>query len=131
MPVNPQNKKTSVFIKFWLPVLACMGFIFHLSSVPGSEIPPLFFCQDIVFHLVVYLILGLVFARALKNTYLNITPQKIIFLTIIFASLYGLTDELHQAFVPYRSASVFDVFIDGIGGFLGSLIYPARKDFSR
>lgn len=123
MPADLKNKKTPIIIKYWLPVFVCMGFIFYASSVPGSKIPRLLVFQDTVFHLIIYLILGLFFARALKNTYVDITPAKIIFLTIIFGSIYGLTDELHQAFVPCRSVSGFDVFIDGIGSFIGSLIY--------
>lgn len=130
MPVDQCNKKILVIIKFWLPVLVCMGFIFYTSSICGSDITYVVPFQDIVFHFIIYLILGLFFARALKKTYSNITLSKIIFLTIIFASLYGITDELHQAFVPYRAVSSFDVFIDGIGSFIGSLIYPVRKNFS-
>ncbi len=109
------------FIKYWLPVLVFMGFIFYASSIPGSNIPSLFPFQDIAFHLFVYLILAFLFARALKNTYSNITPSKIILFTIIFGVAYGLTDELHQAFVPYRCVSSFDVFIDSVGSFIGSL----------
>jgi len=107
-----------------------MGFIFYTSSISGSDIRYVFAFQDVVYHCIIYLILGLFFARALKNTYPNITLSKIIFLTIMFGSLYGITDELHQAFVPDRSVSGFDIFIDGIGSFIGGLIYPLRKNFS-
>ena len=116
-----------VVVKFWLPVFVCMGFIFYTSSLPASNIPSLFPLQDIVFHLFIYLILGFSFARALKNSYANITASKIIFFTIIFAVIYGISDELHQAFVPNRCVSGFDVFIDGMGSFIGSLTYQWLK----
>jgi VanZ family protein len=104
-----------------------MGFIFYVSSVPGSNIPPLFPFQDIVFHLAAYLALGLSFSRALKNSYSNITLSQVIVFTIIFGTIYGMSDELHQAFVPYRTVSGFDVFTDGVGTFLGAIIRPFIK----
>lgn len=36
----------------------------------------------------------------------------------VFASLYGLTDEWHQLYVPGRSGSLRDVIIDSTGAFL-------------
>jgi len=101
-----------------------MGLIFFASSIPGSNIPPIFPFQDIVFHLFVYAVLGLCFARALKNTCLNIILSRVILWTLIFGIIYGISDELHQAFVPYRTVSGFDVFMDGLGALLGSLIQP-------
>lgn len=114
-------------IKYWLPVWLCAGLIFYSSSISGSDIPPLFPYQDAIFHFFIYLLLGLCFARALHNTYPNIVISKIIVFTIIFGIIFGISDELHQAFVPYRAVSGFDVFIDGIGTLLGSLIQPFLK----
>ncbi|PIS33500.1 MAG: VanZ family protein, partial [Candidatus Omnitrophica bacterium CG08_land_8_20_14_0_20_41_16] len=74
-----------------------------------------------------YLTLALFFSRALKNTSLGISGIKIVIFTFIFAVFYGISDEFHQYFVPYRDASAFDVLIDGFGGFLGSLLYICLK----
>jgi VanZ family protein len=41
----------------------------------------------------------------------------------ILASIYGITDEIHQSFVPMRDTSVFDVFADGLGSFAGAYFY--------
>lgn len=114
-------------IKFWLPVLVCMGLIFYVSSIPGSDLPPLSPFQDIIYHLGAYLMLAYFFSRALKNSTADIRLSEIIFFTIIFGIIYGISDETHQAFVPHRDISTFDVLIDGIGSFIGSLIYPSRK----
>lgn len=111
------------FIKYWLPVLICMGLIFYASSIPGSDIPSCFPFQDIIFHLFIYLMLGFFYARALKNIYANIALPKVIFFTVIFGVIYGIADEFHQSFVPYRSVSGLDLFIDGIGVFIGSALY--------
>jgi len=99
-----------------------MGFIFYTSSIPGTEIPPLFQGQDIVYHLLIYLLLAYFFSRAIKNTYEKISPLKVILFTLIFGILYGISDEFHQSFVPHRSVSGYDVFIDGVGSFIGGLI---------
>jgi len=123
MPANLANKRITKIIKFWLPVLLIMGFIFYASSLPAEDIPPLFPSQDFAFHLIIYLALSYFFIRALKNTYTNIAPAKAVLFTVIFASLYGLTDEFHQLFVVGRNASIFDLFIDSIGSFIGALLY--------
>lgn len=121
MPAN-QNKQVARIIKLWLPVIVCMGIIFSASSIPGRKIPPLFPFQGSIFHLVVYAMLAYFFSRALKNTYTNILPAKIIFCAIVFGVIYGITDEWHQAFVPARSVSGLDLFIDGISSFVGTMV---------
>lgn len=137
MPANTHSKSPvrlhksdcslSIRIKHWLPVIMCMGFIFYTSSIPGSDIPPVFPFQDIIYHFLIYLLLGLSFTQALKRTYMEITLSKLIISAILFGVIYGLTDELHQAFVPGRSVSGWDVFIDGIGSFAGGWVRFLKK----
>jgi VanZ family protein len=120
------NRQTLV-LKFWLPVLACMGFIFYMSGVPGSDIPPLFPFQDIIYHFFLYSVLAYLFARALKNTSCDIRPFQLLFFSVLFSIFYGITDELHQAFVPGRCVSGFDIFINSSGGITGSSVYQWLK----
>lgn len=115
--------KQALAIKFWLPVLACMGFIFYMSGVQGSDVPPLFPFQDVAYHFFVYAVLAYLFARALKNTSRDIRPLQLVFFSILFCVFYGITDELHQAFTPGRRVSGFDIFINGLGGITGSSFY--------
>lgn len=131
MPVNSHKKLPVLIVKFWFPVLACMGIIFYASSVPGSDIPPLFPFQDIFFHFSIYALLAISFSRALRNTFLNLNPEGIIIFAVIFGLFYGLTDEAHQLFVADRHFDVLDIFIDGLGSATGSFIYPVRKRFQR
>jgi VanZ family protein len=42
--------------------------------------------------------------------------------TLVFASLYGMIDELHQLFVPGRSADIKDWIADFLGSLLAVLI---------
>lgn len=43
-------------------------------------------------------------------------------LTIIVAVLFGLSDEVHQLFVPMRHSDVFDLIFDGLGAVMGSCV---------
>ena len=60
------------------------------------------------------------YAYTTKNT----TKQKILY-SIAFGGGYAVTDELHQFFVPGRSAQVLDVGIDTAGVIIGIIIYLA------
>lgn len=41
---------------------------------------------------------------------------------IVLATLYGVSDEFHQLFVPGRSADPYDVLADGVGATIGTAI---------
>lgn len=115
--------------KYWLPVLACMGFIFYASSLPGSGILPLFPFQDTAFHFFIYFLLCFLSARALKNTRTAIALKKIILWVIIFGIVYGASDEFHQSFVPDRCVSGWDLLIDSLGSIAGSLAFGVKSGF--
>jgi len=42
-------------------------------------------------------------------------------LIVIFSTLYGMSDEWHQSFVPGRDASAWDVLADTLGALIVSL----------
>src|SRR3990172_7070891 len=46
------------------------------------------------------------------------TFEKILLLAAVFSITYGVSDEFHQFFVPYRGAKMSDVLIDGLGALL-------------
>lgn len=116
-----------IIMKLWFPVLFVMAFIFYASSIPPKDIPLLFPFQDTVFHFSIYLTLAWFFARALKNTCLNITLGRVVLFTLAFGFIYGISDEYHQSFVPNRSACALDIFIDGLGSFMGGLVYSLKS----
>lgn len=122
-PATDTNTGFKKLLTYWLTVLIWMGVIFYFSSLPGEDIPALFPLQDIVFHAMVYAALAYLFIRALKNTCPKLSMRKLIFFTVVFGIIYGLTDEFHQSFVPGRNASFSDLFIDTVGTFMGSIFY--------
>jgi len=95
--------------------LGYMGLIFHLSSKPSLPIPPLFPYQDKLFHFTAYGILGFLLSSAL--------PEKKIWVPALLASLYGISDEFHQSFVPGRSCDLLDWFADSFGAISGSYLF--------
>lgn len=50
------------------------------------------------------------------------TKYKIVLFTILLCMGFAALDELHQYFVPGRSARIFDVLIDTSGAILGCII---------
>ena len=77
-------------------------------------------------HLVEFGILYLLLALALLTMReLNGTINVIL---ILISCLYGLTDEIHQSFVPYRSATLIDLVKDVIGVLVASwILYGAYQ----
>ena len=73
------------------------------------------------------MIFGLLLARALGNTRFKWSGAKTTAVVLLIACLYGISDELHQYFVPGRVASLWDVIADSIGGFLGSFVFILRQ----
>lgn len=53
--------------------------------------------------------------------------SKSIFYAMIIGILYACTDEFHQKFVPGRTYSIKDVFIDSLGIITGSIIFILLK----
>lgn len=96
----------------WIPSVAWMAVIFMLSSVPGSKIPGRFGALG---HLIVYAVLGgLLAAAAIRHPL-----RRPLLIAVLVASLYGITDEYHQSFVPLRTPDIADWAVDTVGALLG------------
>lgn len=105
-----------------VPPIAWAALIFVASSLPGSSYPaPPFFGADKLVHLGIYTVLGGLTARAWLAA--SKAQLKAAFLAgALLASCYGATDELHQWFVPGRSASLADAATDALGSLLGAAV---------
>ena len=108
---------------YWLPVAAYAGFIFYLSSQshPEELLPSLVReLSDQVLHLIEYSVLGMLCYRAFRHAAGVWAARYALLLAVLTSSGYGLTDEVHQAFVPFRDASGWDVLMDTIGSAVGA-----------
>lgn len=91
--------------------------IFIESSIPGDKIPKVGFeFGDKVIHFLVYSVLCLLFFYSLKNQSKYVKLRKFApEFSLLFTSLYGITDEFHQYFVPNRSCELYDWLADTAG----------------
>ncbi|OLS41154.1 hypothetical protein BTR25_04635 [Bacillus sp. MRMR6] len=101
-----------------LPV-AYMAAIWTMSSLPANhfvELPDSQIDRTIKesLHLIEFGILYVLLVLAFLTGRREFTPALNLVCAVI-AGLYGITDELHQSFYPYRSASWFDLVKDFIG----------------
>lgn len=80
---------------------------------------------DKMLHFVAYALLSALFLRAFKTSRIKNNVKLMLILSVLCSSLYGISDEIHQYFVPYRSADLMDVLADILGGIMGVYIYQA------
>ena|SRR3989344_3994432 len=92
-----------------------MMLIFFLSSQPSLPVVSLFSGMELLAHAACYAVLGLFLAQSLVPP--HVTTWKRVLLLTILVTVYGVTDEYHQSFVPGRDASAWDILADGLGGF--------------
>jgi VanZ family protein len=78
-------------------------------------------------HVSEYFILALLVLRALSRETGGKLSRRRLALGLVTTALYAISDELHQAFVPGRTASIVDVWIDVLGGVGGTLWFQLRK----
>ena len=105
-------------------MLTLMIIIFILSSQPGDSIHlPDIVNIDKLCHLLEYAVLGASCLYGLHPAAEKLTPIVIFFLTIGICTAYGITDEIHQMFVPGRDSSAADVAADFLGSVLAANLW--------
>ncbi|MBI5125586.1 MAG: VanZ family protein [Planctomycetes bacterium] len=113
----------------WIPATTYAGLIFVASSLP-QPIPYIPIPQiDKPIHTVEYAILCLLicWAQSAGRPGEPVRPiKKVILFSIIASSLYGVSDEVHQYFVPGRNSDVVDWAFDTVGASLAGLLWYRR-----
>ncbi len=94
-----------------------MGVLFFASSMPGDEVPTIFW--DKLEHLLGYAVLGILFLVPLAAGRLSRMTAATGLVAILLSTLYGVVDEVHQSFTPGRSPDVRDLVADALGAALG------------
>lgn len=147
-----KNASNRSVVLSWLAVVIMAGVIFWMSANTGTNINQGLgiisalkaFLSSIAFsltghevdvspigHFVEYFIFGILLLNALR---FHMPLSRAVFFAIIIGSTYGVTDEIHQYFVPDRSCDPMDWLVDTIAVALGALLcrLAARKQlFSR
>src|SRR5512139_1351862 len=127
------TRASAPYFKYWLPVVLWMAVIFWMSTDSlssehtASVIEPILRLLmpdispekiDIVHgltrtagHAVEYFVLGLLLFRAIRGDSRERWNWRWVMCALIVLALYAAGDELHQSFVPTRTASPLDVGI--------------------
>jgi VanZ family protein len=139
------------FLRYWLPVLIWMAVVFsasadsksyHHSSILFEPLMRWLFPHMSMFtleqlhhvfrktcHLGEYAVFAWLVWRAIRRPVRNDLrawnwAEAGLAMAVVFA--YAASDELHQAFVPSRTALVSDVFVDSSGGLVCLLLLWLR-----
>jgi len=110
----PGNRRRRILA--WAAVVVWAIAIFGASSLHGSQVPGRF---GTLAHFLEYAVLGVLAAGALR---IDHAESRSAMLGVILASLYAITDEFHQAFVPGRVPDPLDWGIDTLGAICGVVV---------
>jgi len=94
-----------------MAVIFAFSSISRLGALPGGV-------SDWMGHSLGYALLGALLLRALARGRLSGVTGRRALAAVLLATLYGVSDEAHQAFVPGRSPDRFDVLADALGAAL-------------
>ncbi len=98
-----------------------MALIFVVSSfevsVPGVHRLPF---RDKALHFVEYGVLGWLCARASLASWPAAPRWRTLLFAVFVGTLWGLSDEIHQALVPGRSSELGDLVADFFGSTAGA-----------
>jgi len=93
-------------------IAAFVGKLFHIKNITL-----LIFIIRKLAHFTEFLILGILVSNWLKNY------NKKLCLSVFICTIYAISDEVHQIFVPGRSCEVRDMLIDVLGAIIGIFIF--------
>ena len=99
-----------------------MGLIFGASSVSDPGQPP-GGLSDKGAHFLAYFALGASLVRALAAGRASAMTARRVAVASLLAAAYGVSDELHQYFVPERTPDLLDLVADICGGITGAAAY--------
>lgn len=105
----------------WLPAVSWMALIWFVSSLAQPDFPVSSFpLRDKGVHFVVYASLGFFVAHAALRTWSDRPRVRLLATAVFVTVMWGVLDEIHQAFVPGRSSDTLDVVADGVGAVVGT-----------
>ena len=132
--------RTAYVALSWIAVIAMAGLIFWMSAKDGTTLDEnsgiislvkawLAAAAQAIFghpvdvspvgHFSEYLAFGALLANAQRW---HIPLRRAALLAIVIASAYGVTDEIHQIFVPMRACDPAEWAVDTVAAALGALI---------
>ena len=108
----------------WLITILIAVIIFYLSSktfhgtaISGKINIGIFYHFFVFFYFSFFLLISLMKGNINK---------KLLTFALFLAILYGISDEIHQFFVPGRDSAISDILIDSSGILLAGTLYSYR-----
>ena len=105
----------------WAAFTVYCVIIFVGSSIPGDRIDIDGPGVDKLIHTIEYSILSLLLFLSLRLSS-TIEMNAVFWVSAIGSSLYGLSDEIHQLFVPFREFDVLDIICNTSGSIIGAYV---------
>ena len=123
-------------ILLWGPVAIYMAAIFYASSLNVIPGPVGYWFSDTLLHMACYAGLALFMLRALAGGKWTGVSVGVVIAAWLIATLYGVTDEWHQMYVPGRTSELRDLVNDaagalaalGVAGAWSIMRGPSRAD---
>lgn len=103
-----------------VPALLIIGMIWFLSSQSVLPTPKGILGFDKVQHLLAYAVFAVAVGLWISLKQWKKNPFKCMVWVAIIVAAYGISDEVHQSFVPGRDCNVWDWVADTIGAILGA-----------
>jgi VanZ family protein len=136
------------FLSRYLPLVAWLAFISYASSdsfsanntsriigplvlwlfpnTSAETLETIHFITRKLAHFTEYAILGFLAARAFRTSPGPAIRRRWFLISAALIVVYALIDEYHQSFVPSRTGTIYDSFIDIAGGLM-ALIFVRKK----
>lgn len=146
---NTDREWLVYLVKYWLPVIVLLGFIFWMSGgdftdgrtsefffpkikslFPGLSPEGVIFVHEVIrdlAHMVEFFFLGLLLSIAVFRSQLRISNLKKNVLIIVLLFVFSFGDELRQSLVALRKASLIDIGLDVFGGVMALIIVQRSK----
>lgn len=96
----------------WLILTLAIIYFSNQETVDFLNNP--FYMEDKLLHFAAYFIYGLTIQFALINS-TNYKSKKYYLTIILIGAFFGMTDEIHQYFIPGRSSDILDWIADLLG----------------
>src|SRR3989344_5498396 len=112
----PPESKFKKVVNLWLPVFLWGVVIFTLSSIRQITVAEFFlwdFAAKKVAHLGEYAVLYALILRATETKWV---------LSFFLTMIYAMSDEIHQSFVPGRTAAIYDLSLDFSGSAISAYV---------
>jgi VanZ family protein len=106
----------------FLTVLYCAALFWLSSTANPIRFEPAFPGEDKLVHAGLYAGLALLVSLGTHRRIPPPNPFVRFWAPVVFASLYGVSDEFHQYFVPGRTPDIWDICADAAGALLMQVV---------